>query len=86
MAGFGNLRGNIELWDTESKKLMRTLKAPDTTHFEWCPDGVHFMTSTTAPRLRVGNGYVGDTPPLALPAVWVRMWSLLRPESKYAHV
>ncbi len=33
-------------------------QASDSTQFEWCPDGVHFVTATTAPRLRVGNGYV----------------------------
>lgn len=24
---------------------------------EWCPDGEHFLTATTAPRLRIGNGF-----------------------------
>lgn len=24
---------------------------------EWCPDGEHFFTATTAPRLRMGNGF-----------------------------
>merc|ERR1712080_728335 len=31
--------------------------APDTTDVKWSPDGQHLMTSSCAPRLRVGNGY-----------------------------
>ncbi|XP_013391192.1 eukaryotic translation initiation factor 2A [Lingula anatina] len=57
LAGFGNLRGNLEFWDTKQKKQIKQTEASDSTMFEWCPDGVHFLTATTAPRLRVGNGY-----------------------------
>lgn len=56
LGGFGNLRGKIEVWDTKTYKLISPMEAPDTTHLQWCPDGQHFMTSTTAPRLRVDNG------------------------------
>ncbi|KAF5307014.1 hypothetical protein FQR65_LT18486 [Abscondita terminalis] len=57
LAGFGNLRGHIELWDTNTKKLIGNCEAPDTTLLQWSPDGIHFLTATTAPRLRIGNGY-----------------------------
>lgn len=57
LAGFGNLRGNMEFWDVKGKKLISNPKAPDSTVHEWAPDGVHVLTATTAPRLRVGNGY-----------------------------
>lgn len=57
LTGFGNLRGGIELWDVGNKKLIAKTEAPDTTLLEWSPDGEHFMTATTAPRLRMGNGY-----------------------------
>ena len=33
-----------------------SFQARDTTYFEWCPDGEHFVTATCAPRLRVSNG------------------------------
>ena len=57
LAGFGNLRGNMEMWDvTGSRRLISNPQAPDTTEFEWSPDGVHFITATTTPRLRIGNG------------------------------
>lgn len=61
LAGFGNLRGRIEMWNmhTSNKvpKEMCSVQADDTTHFEWAPDGEHVITATTAPRLRVSNGF-----------------------------
>ncbi|CAB4038866.1 eukaryotic translation initiation factor 2A, partial [Paramuricea clavata] len=57
LAGFGNLRGNMEFWDVKRFKEINKLQASDSTTFEWCPDGQHFMTATTSPRLREGNGY-----------------------------
>ncbi|KAK9754402.1 Eukaryotic translation initiation factor eIF2A [Popillia japonica] len=57
LGGFGNLPGQIEIWDAVNKKLISKCDAPDTTHLEWSPEGTHFLTATTAPRLRIGNGY-----------------------------
>ncbi|XP_022903675.2 eukaryotic translation initiation factor 2A [Onthophagus taurus] len=57
LGGFGNLRGQIDIWDTNNKKLIGKCDASDTTYLEWSPDGTHFLTATTAPRLRIGNGY-----------------------------
>ncbi|KAK9307333.1 hypothetical protein QLX08_002341 [Tetragonisca angustula] len=57
LTGFGNLRGGIELWDVANRKLIAKTEAPDTTLLQWSPDGEHFMTATTAPRLRMGNGF-----------------------------
>ncbi len=56
ICGFGNLRGNMEFWSTKDKKKISQVKAEDTTIFQWAPDGQHFLTATTAPRLRVNNG------------------------------
>ncbi|KAK6633211.1 hypothetical protein RUM44_003812 [Polyplax serrata] len=55
--GFGNLRGGIELWDTTNRKIISQVDAPDTTLLRWSPDGEHFVTATTAPRLREENGF-----------------------------
>lgn len=55
LAGFGNLSGRVDIWDVKLKKEIASLRAPDTTQLEWCPDGELFVTATTAPRLRVGN-------------------------------
>lgn len=57
LCGFGNLNGNMEFWDVKQKKLICQTQAADTTSFQWLADGEHIITATTAPRLRVGNGY-----------------------------
>jgi len=57
IGGFGNLRGKIEMWDVAKKVMVSTFEAADSTNVSWCPDGQRFLTTTTAPRLRVGNGY-----------------------------
>lgn len=61
LAGFGNLRGRIEMWNlaTQNKvpKELCSVQADDTTFFEWSPDGEHVLTATTSPRLRVSNGF-----------------------------
>lgn len=55
--GFGNLRGNIEVWDMDKRKQISTSQAPDTTLLEWSPVGDTYFTATCAPRLRIGNGF-----------------------------
>lgn len=55
--GFGNLRGQIEVWDMDQKKQVTTSSAPDTTQLEWSPTGDVYVTATCAPRLRIGNGF-----------------------------
>lgn len=57
MAGFGNVQGNAELWDINGKKKIKKIEIPCTTFLQWSPDGQHFVTATTAPRLKVSNGY-----------------------------
>uniref|UniRef100_A0A3P9HW57 Eukaryotic translation initiation factor 2A n=1 Tax=Oryzias latipes TaxID=8090 RepID=A0A3P9HW57_ORYLA len=57
LAGFGNLQGQMEVWDVKKYKQVSKPQASDATHFSWCPDGEHIVTATCSPRLRVGNGY-----------------------------
>ncbi|NP_001120561.2 eukaryotic translation initiation factor 2A [Xenopus tropicalis] len=57
LAGFGNLRGQMEVWDVKNYKLISKPTASDATFFSWCPNGEHIITATCSPRLRVGNGY-----------------------------
>lgn len=60
LCGFGNLRGNMEFFHAgvgKENARLSSLKAEDTTVFKWCPDGRNFITATTAPRLRVNNGW-----------------------------
>lgn len=55
--GFGNLPGYIETWDLTRRKKLTNFQAPDTTQLEWSPTGDKFLTATTAPRLRMSNGF-----------------------------
>jgi len=59
IGGFGNLRGKIDMWNVTTAKpeLISSFDAPDTTDVKWNPDGQHLLTTTCAPRLRIGNGY-----------------------------
>jgi len=56
--GFGNISaGKIQMWDVEKREEIVTMEVPNTTYFQWAPDGQHFLTATTAPRLRIDNNY-----------------------------
>ncbi|KAH8370794.1 hypothetical protein KR093_005025, partial [Drosophila rubida] len=57
LGGFGNLPGAVEVWDVSKREKIANLKCADTTHFEWHPNGEWFVTATTAPRLRISNGF-----------------------------
>eukprot|EP00099_Drosophila_melanogaster_P002636 NP_001137996.2 uncharacterized protein Dmel_CG7414, isoform D [Drosophila melanogaster] len=57
LAGFGNLPGAVEVWDVSKREKLANLKCADTTVFEWHPNGEWFVTATTAPRLRISNGF-----------------------------
>ncbi|XP_016959562.1 eukaryotic translation initiation factor 2A [Drosophila biarmipes] len=57
LAGFGNLPGAVEVWDVSKREKLANLKCADTTVFEWHPNGEWFITATTAPRLRISNGF-----------------------------
>uniref|UniRef100_UPI00358E4400 eukaryotic translation initiation factor 2A n=1 Tax=Myxine glutinosa TaxID=7769 RepID=UPI00358E4400 len=84
LAGFGNLRGKMEFWDSQRRELVGRVEAPDSTTFSWCPDGLHIVTATCSPRLRVGNGYKlwrcdNPVPPSSevscdIPELWEVLW------------
>uniref|UniRef100_A0A023F2J8 Eukaryotic translation initiation factor 2A n=2 Tax=Triatoma infestans TaxID=30076 RepID=A0A023F2J8_TRIIF len=57
LGGFGNLPGNVELWEVPARKFITKMVAQDTTLLSWSPEGTHFLTATTAPRLRICNGF-----------------------------
>ncbi|CRG95885.1 eukaryotic translation initiation factor eIF2A, putative [Plasmodium gallinaceum] len=53
--GFGNLSGDISIWNTVSKKEITKTKSSCAVICEFFNDGKHFLTATTNPRLRVDN-------------------------------
>lgn len=57
VAGFGNLAGQMDIYDMEKNYTkITTIEASNTSVCEWSPDGKHILTATTSPRLRVDNG------------------------------
>ncbi|KAI9916732.1 hypothetical protein PsorP6_016965 [Peronosclerospora sorghi] len=57
LAGFGNLRGDMDFWDRNKLKKMGSATSNSATTFAWSPDSRYFVTATTFPRLRVDNGF-----------------------------
>ncbi|VWU49487.1 eukaryotic translation initiation factor eIF2A, putative [Hepatocystis sp. ex Piliocolobus tephrosceles] len=53
--GFGNLSGDISIWNTSNKKEIAKTKSSCAVICEFFNDGLHFLTATTHPRLRVDN-------------------------------
>ncbi|POY70577.1 hypothetical protein BMF94_6492 [Rhodotorula taiwanensis] len=56
VAGFGNLAGQVDVYDRQTLKKVASFDAPNTVHCEWSPDGRYLMCATLSPRLRVDNG------------------------------
>ncbi|KAI1730381.1 eukaryotic translation initiation factor eIF2A domain-containing protein [Ditylenchus destructor] len=58
VCSFGNISsGKVQFFNVATRELIVQTEIPHTTAFEWAPDGQHFSTATTAPRLRLDNGY-----------------------------
>ncbi|OWZ05265.1 Eukaryotic translation initiation factor 2A, partial [Phytophthora megakarya] len=57
LAGFGNLRGDMDFWERNKLKKMGSATSNSATTFAWSPDSRYFATGTTFPRLRVDNGF-----------------------------
>lgn len=57
VAGFGNLQGNVDVYDRQNKlNKVCSFEAANTSVCEWSPCGRFILTATTSPRLRVDNG------------------------------
>jgi len=57
IGGFGNLQGNIDLWDVKRGKLMATFQAPCSAQYQWSPCSNYILTAILTPRLRQDNGW-----------------------------
>jgi translation initiation factor 2A len=57
LAGFGNLSGDIEIWDLSSFKKIGSFKSNSAVSCIWSPDSRRMLTGVLNPRLRVDNGY-----------------------------
>jgi WD40 repeat protein len=57
VAGFGNLNGEIQIWNLPKKSLLGKCQHGDAGDLEWAPDGRHFLTKVEFGFLREGNTY-----------------------------
>jgi translation initiation factor 2A len=57
IAGFGNLNGEIDIWDMREQKKIAKCKSPSAASCIWSPDGRKFLTAVLTPRLRVENEF-----------------------------
>ena len=53
--GFGNLPGDIDVWDKNKTLCLSTVRIPCTVLCEFAPDGRHFFSASVFPRMRVDN-------------------------------
>ncbi|CAD8073312.1 unnamed protein product [Paramecium sonneborni] len=58
LCGFGNLTGDIYIYDLNNIKKVGQTKQDKVVQFEWSPNGQYFLLATTFPRLRVDNQYL----------------------------
>jgi translation initiation factor 2A len=56
IAGFGNLTGDMDVWERKSFKKISSIGASNSSTCEWSPDGRYIMTGTLYRRLKVDNG------------------------------
>ncbi|RKO98864.1 hypothetical protein CXG81DRAFT_15343 [Caulochytrium protostelioides] len=56
LGGFGNLSGEIDIWDRTTLKKVSTFTASNASLCEWSPTGRHLLTAILYRRLKVDNG------------------------------
>jgi translation initiation factor 2A len=56
IAGFGNLAGDMDIWERKNFKKLITVSASNSSSCEWSPDGRFIMTAILYRRLKVDNG------------------------------
>lgn len=55
LGGFGQLVGDVDFWDRTGKQKMGSIRMECCVTCGWGPDGRHFLSATTSPRMRVDN-------------------------------
>jgi len=57
VGGFGNLSGDMDIWEASTKQKIATFKSNSAVSCLWAPDGKRILTGVLNPRLRVDNAY-----------------------------
>lgn len=55
IAGFENLKGEIDIWDFKKKKIVGSCTSSQSSFLKWCPDSMHFLTAIVEKTLKLGN-------------------------------
>jgi translation initiation factor 2A len=55
LAGFGNLTGEMEMWDLKEMKQIGFCKSSSASYCQWSLDDRKVLTGIVTPRLRVDN-------------------------------
>lgn len=55
IGGFGNLSGQMDIWDRKKVKKIGTGTADYTSSIEWSPDNRYLLTGVLFHRMRIGN-------------------------------
>ena len=55
LAGFGSLKGAIEVWDNKNVKKVAIAESFAASTFQWAPDSRHFITAVLMDRMKVDN-------------------------------
>ena len=55
IGGFGNLAGEVDMWNLATNKEQGKTKAYCTVGIEWAPDGKHILSSVLYERVKVDN-------------------------------
>jgi len=57
IAGFGNLQGDMDIWDHKRVKKLGKTQAHCAAYCGWSPDSNYLLTAVLSPRIRVDNGF-----------------------------
>jgi len=57
IAGFGNLQGEMDIWDQKKMKKIGSTRSDCSSNAEWSADSRYIITGVLSPKLRVGNNY-----------------------------
>lgn len=57
VGGFGNLQGQLDIWDHRQLKKVGSINANCSAIQEWSPDSRYLVTAVVSPRVRVDNGF-----------------------------
>lgn len=57
LSGFGNISGNMEIWDIRKLKKISSIPADYASSLDWAPNSHFFLTGVLFPRMKVDNNF-----------------------------